>query len=199
MLEIRWHGRGGQGAVTASIILAEAATLEGLYAQAFPEFGPERRGAPVRAYTRISEGEAVVVRSPIVNPDVVVVLDPSLPPQLYLSGLKENGVLVINSKRSPKEVWETVRKKVVVVDATGISLKILKVPIVNVAMLGALARVLERPSLESLARATLKVLFGFQWQGSLELLLKSPLLSEPLLANVTVLQEAYRSAEVVEG
>ncbi|MCS7107706.1 MAG: 2-oxoacid:acceptor oxidoreductase family protein [Acidilobaceae archaeon] len=198
MLEIRWHGRGGQGAVTASIVLAEAATMEGLYAQAFPEFGPERRGAPVRAYTRISEREAIVVRSPIVEPDVVVVLDPSLPPPLYLSGLKESGVLVINSKRNPKEIAEMARRKVVVVDGTSIVLKILKVPIVNVAMLGALARALERPSLDSLARATLKVLFGFQWQGSLELLLKSPALGEPLLANVAVLQEAYRSAEVLE-
>ncbi|MEN3048637.1 MAG: 2-oxoacid:acceptor oxidoreductase family protein, partial [Candidatus Caldarchaeales archaeon] len=162
MLEIRWHGRGGQGAVTASIILAEAATIEGLYAQAFPEFGPERRGAPVRAYTRISESEAVTVRSPVTNPDVVVVLDASLPSQLYLSGLKENGALVINSKRDPKEVWETARRRAVVVDATGISLKALKVPIVNVAMLGALARVVERPSLESIAKATLKVLFGLQ-------------------------------------
>ncbi|MCX8196031.1 MAG: 2-oxoacid:acceptor oxidoreductase family protein [Acidilobaceae archaeon] len=196
MKEIRWHGRGGQGAVTASIILAEAATMEGLYAQAFPEFGPERRGAPVRAYTRISESP-VLSRSPITSPDIVVVLDPSLPPQLYLMGLKDGGVVVINTKRSPKEVWELARRKVVTVDGTGIALKFLKVPIVNVAMLGALARALDRPSLDSIAKATLKVLFGFMPQASLEALRGA--LAEPLMANLAVLHEAFNSAEVAEA
>ncbi len=142
-VEIRWHGRGGQGAVTASIIIAEAAIYQGKYAQAYPEFGAERRGAPVRAYTRISD-EPIYSRAPISNPDAVVVLDPSLNKSLYIEGLKSNGVIIINSGRSldaiKKEFGENF--KVARVDATKIALEILKAPFVNMAMLGAVARVL---------------------------------------------------------
>lgn len=194
--EIRWHGRGGQGAVTASIILAEAATSLGLYAQAFPEFGPERRGAPVKAYTRISD-KPIEERSPILEPDIVVVLDPALPSELYMQGMKRGGAVVINTKRPAQEVAKSIgADRVVAVDATSIALKILRAPIVNVAMLGALSRAIGMISVESLAKATLKVLFGLSWEGSLDELLKTPL-AEPVLGNVMMLLESYRSAEVV--
>ncbi len=141
-IEIRWHGRGGQGAVTASMILAEGAVYQGKYAQAYPEFGAERRGVPVRAYTRISD-EPIYSRSPIVHPDVVVVLDSTIDKSLYMEGLKTNGVLVINTKKSLKEVREAMGRediRIVRVDATRIALEILKVPIVNMAMIGALLK-----------------------------------------------------------
>jgi len=198
-IEIRWHGRGGQGAVTASIVLSEAASYEGLYAQAFPEFGPERRGAPVRAYTRISK-EPIRSRSPIQNPDFVVVLDSSLSPKVFLQGLKSDGFLVINTKLPARVVSSNLGlSRVVVVDATSIALRALKAPIVNIAMLGALARVLPIVSLESIAKATLKTLFNVKLEGSLASAIKSGLLGEAALGNIEALLEAYRLAEVFEG
>ena len=153
LVEIRWHGRGGQGAVTASEIVAAAAILEGYNALAFPEFGAERRGAPVRAYTRISN-EPVMPRTPITRPDIVVVLDPSLLGPSVVEGLKPGGVLVVNHTRKPEEVAETVnvgsRVKVAVVDATGIALKRLGRPTVNTAILGALIRATGIVSLSSI-------------------------------------------------
>ncbi len=161
--EIRWHGRGGQGAVTAAMILANAAIYEGKYAQAFPEFGAERRGAPVRAYTRVSDSP-ILTRAPILEPDVVVVLDASLPPELYLPGLKEGGILLVNTKRSPEEYMEKrgVRGnyRVYTVDATKIALEVLGLPIVNTAMVGALVRILPIVSLESVERAILETFPG---------------------------------------
>lgn len=198
LLEVRWHGRGGQGAVTASTILAEAASYEGLYVQAFPEFGPERRGAPVKAYTRISR-TPIRSRAPIANPDIVVVLDPSLPPTHYLQGLKSDGFLVINSKLPARDIVSKLGvSRVVVVDATGIALRTIKAPIVNVAMLGALARVVDMVSLESIARATLKTLFNVKLEGPLDSLIRSSILGEAALGNLEALVEAYRLAEVVE-
>lgn len=141
-IEIRWHGRGGQGAITASMILAEGAIYQGKYAQAYPEFGAERRGTPTRAYTRISD-EPIYSRAPIIHPDVVVVLDPTLDKSLYMGGLKSNGILVMNTKRSAKEVRDIIGRediRIVRVDATRIALEILKTPIVNMAMIGALLK-----------------------------------------------------------
>jgi pyruvate ferredoxin oxidoreductase gamma subunit len=198
LLEVRWHGRGGQGAVTASTILAEAASYEGLYAQAFPEFGPERRGAPVKAYTRISR-TPIRSRAPITNPDIVVVLDPSLSPTYYLQGLKSDGFLVINSKLPARDIIDKLGvSRVVVVDATGIALRTIRAPIVNVAMLGALARVVNIVSLESIARATLKTLFNVKLEGPLDSIARSSILGEAALGNLEALVEAYRLAEVVE-
>lgn len=142
-VEIRWHGRGGQGAVTASIVLAEAAVYQGKYAQAYPEFGAERRGAPVRAYTRISD-KPIRTRAPILSPDVVAVLDSSLDKSLYLSGLKSGGTLIINTKKSLSELREYIGRddiRIARVDATQIALDILKAPFVNMAMIGALVKV----------------------------------------------------------
>ena len=94
LVEIRWHGRGGQGAVTSAELLARAAISEGKYAQAFPSFGPERRGAPVSAFVRVDSKEPIRIRAEITGPDVVVVLDPSLLRIVNVtSGLNINGIL----------------------------------------------------------------------------------------------------------
>ncbi|KPJ56001.1 MAG: hypothetical protein AMJ42_05910, partial [Deltaproteobacteria bacterium DG_8] len=100
MIEVRFHGRGGQGAVTSAELVALAAISEGKYAQSFPSFGPERRGAPVQSFTRVSD-QPIRLRSGIKEPDVVVVLDPALiVVGGVLSGLKENGILVVNTRKS---------------------------------------------------------------------------------------------------
>ncbi|BAT70827.1 pyruvate ferredoxin oxidoreductase, gamma subunit [Thermosulfidibacter takaii ABI70S6] len=142
MVEIRFHGRGGQGAVTSAELLAKAAIAEGRYAQAFPAFGAERRGAPVQAFTRISD-EPIKIRIGIYEPDIVVVLDPTLLRTIpVLDGLKEGGILVLNAKWDVKEVRERLgwKGKLAVVDATKIALEELGVPITNVVMLGALLK-----------------------------------------------------------
>lgn len=161
--EIRWHGRGGQGAVTAAMILAKAAIYEGKYAQAFPEFGAERRGAPVKAYTKVSD-KPIHSRSPILSPDTVIVLDASLPKELYLEGLKESGILLVNTRKSPAELEKTlgVRNtyKVFTVDATKIALDILGLPIVNTAMVGALVRVLSVVSIDNVVKAVHETFSG---------------------------------------
>jgi pyruvate ferredoxin oxidoreductase gamma subunit len=102
MLEIRFHGRGGQGAVTSAELIAIAAVGKGKYAQAFPSFGPERRGAPVVAFCRVDE-KKILIRAKIYDPDVVVVLDPGLITLVNpLEGLKEGGILIVNTKKSPE-------------------------------------------------------------------------------------------------
>jgi len=154
-IDIRWHGRGGQGAVTASEIVAAAAILEGKYALAFPEFGAERRGAPVRAYTRISD-DPVVPRTPITKPHIVVILDPSLIGPETVEGLVEGGTLVANAPLTPEGLAKSVGldkpARVAVVDATKIALETLGVPIVNTAILGALIRATGIVGLETVVK-----------------------------------------------
>lgn len=143
MIEIRLHGRGGQGAVTSAELVALAAIKEGKFAQAFPSFGPERRGAPVVAYCRISD-EQIKVRAAIVKPDIVLVLDPSILRLVDVSnGLKADGVLVTNTRFSPEEIKKEldVKTRLATVDATGIAREELGLPITNTTMLGALLKV----------------------------------------------------------
>jgi 2-oxoacid:acceptor oxidoreductase gamma subunit (pyruvate/2-ketoisovalerate family) len=145
ILEVRWHGRGGQGAWTASELLARAAIAEGKYIQSFPEFGPERMGAPVTAFTRIST-EPIHLHCAVYNPDVVAVLDPTLLKSVRVAeGLvEEGGSIVVNTKDSHVEIRKLLnsdRGKLWTVPATEISIKILGMPITNTAMLGAVARV----------------------------------------------------------
>lgn len=103
MIEIRWHGRGGQGAVTSVELLALAAIEEGKFAQGFPAFGPERRGAPVLAFNRVNDKQ-IKVRSGIYNPDIVIVLDSSLVKLVNVTeGLKPDGTLIVNTTHSPRE------------------------------------------------------------------------------------------------
>ncbi|MCX7815995.1 MAG: 2-oxoacid:acceptor oxidoreductase family protein [Syntrophales bacterium] len=152
MIEIRWHGRGGQGAVTSVELLALAVISEGKYAQGFPAFGPERRGAPVMAFNRISESP-IKVRSGIYNPDAVVVLDPGLIGLVnVLDGLKEEGIIIINTAKSPDLIRKQLNYegRMAVVDATHIAREELGVPIANTTMLGAVVKVINMVSLESL-------------------------------------------------
>ena len=138
MTEIRWHGRGGQGAFTAARLLGQAISIhENKYAQAFPTFGPERRGAPVLAFTRVSE-EKITDRSQVEDCDCVLVLDDTLWGPAVTAGLKEGGALIINSAQNPA-VFADSGFRVMVVDATALALEILGRPITNVPMLGALA------------------------------------------------------------
>ncbi len=103
-IELRWHGRGGQGTVTAAKVLADACLSGGGYVQAFPEYGPERAGAPIRAFTRISD-EEISLHCGVTNPDVVVVIDPTLLGQVNVTeGLDENEILIVNTSQSLAEV-----------------------------------------------------------------------------------------------
>lgn len=151
MIEIRWHGRGGQGAFTASRLLGGAAIHEGKYAQAFPSFGPERRGTPVLAFTRISD-EPIYDHSELEMCDYVVVLDDTLyNPSIY-QGLKKEGILLINTTKDASAFKES-DFSVMTIDATSIALEIIKRPITNVPMAGALAAATGVVKLDSINKA----------------------------------------------
>jgi len=179
--EFRWHGRGGQGSWTASEVLARTAIYEGKYIQSFPEFGPERMGAPVTAFTRIST-EPIRIHCAVYKPDVVVVLDPTLLKTVPVaSGINENGTIIINSFDEPAEVrksLKTKKAKLWTIPATEIALRILGMPITNTAMLGTVARATKIVSLETIKR-TLKERFR-------------PDLAEK---NLAVIKEAYKEAK----
>lgn len=143
MLEIRFHGRGGQGAVTSAELVAQAAISEGKYAQAFPSFGPERRGAPVQAFGRISSDQHIRLRAEVTDPDVVIVLDPGLLDVVDVnSGLREGGITIINTRKTPGEIRKKLKgaQRIATVDATLIARETLGVPITNTTMLGALVK-----------------------------------------------------------
>ena len=181
LLEVRWLGRGGQGAWTTSELLARAAIHEGKYIQSFPEFGPERMGAPVVAFTRIS-GEPIQLHCAVYNPDVVAVLDPTLIKTVPVAqGLSEGGVVVVNSKEEPVEIRSAIKLekgKVWVVPATEIAIRILGRPIMSTAMLGAVARVTGVVSLESLEKAV-----------------RERFRQDITEKNVSVIKEAYKEAK----
>ena len=153
MVEIRWHGRGGQGAVTSAELVARAAINEGNYAQAFPSFGPERRGAPVQAFVRVSIGEPIRVRAEITEPDVVVVLDPGLLPIVKVTaGLKAGGLVIVNTRKQAEQIRQEfgINWTLATVNATKIAREILGVPITNTTMVGALIKATEVVRLDSL-------------------------------------------------
>lgn len=158
MQEIRWHGRGGNGAFTAAKLLGYAVSVhEHKFAQAFPSFGPERRGAPVLGFTRISEAP-ITDHSQVYSCDCVVVLDETLCEVAEVSkGLKEDGVLIINTKK-PAEQWKAAEpyaqvRRLVTLDATKIALEVLGSAIVNTVMLGAAAAASDLVSLEAIESA----------------------------------------------
>lgn len=152
LIEIRWHARAGQGAKSAAYLLAESALGAGKYIQAFPEYGPERMGAPMKAYTRIGESP-IRIHSQITNPDVIVVLDPSLLKlNDTLDGWKESSILIVNTSKSPKEIRESLKLeggKVCTIDATRIALDTIGRNIPNTPLLGALIKVMGILSLDS--------------------------------------------------
>lgn len=153
MIEIRWHGRGGQGAKTVSQLLAGAALRRGRYAQSFPEYGPERSGAPVKAFNRLDTKE-IRLHCSIYEPDIVVVLDPTLlhaKEVRVTEGLKRQGILLINTAHSVDDVRRQTgfAGKILTVDAEAIARSV-GARFSNVVMLGALARVLGEISLEDM-------------------------------------------------
>ena len=152
MKEIKFVGRGGQGGKSAAAILAEAALEKGKYIQSFPEYGAERQGAPVFAYTRIDESE-IRIHSGVTNPDVVVVLDPTLLDSVAITqGMDENGVVIVNTPKTVNEIKEMLgfEGKIHTVDATKISVDLFGKNIPNTPMLGAIEKVTELVSLEVL-------------------------------------------------
>jgi len=162
LTEIRWHGRGGQGAVTSCEVVAKAAIAEGKYGQAFPAFGPERRGAPVLAFDRVDTKNQIRVRSEIRQPDVVIVLDPTLLRVIKVTtGLKDRGFLIINTRKTAEQIQQEVggNWKIAVCDATSIARELLGVNIVNTTMLGALLRAVPVVKMESM-REPLEERFG---------------------------------------
>jgi len=181
ILEVRWHGRGGQGAWTASELLARAAIYEGKYIQSFPEFGPERMGAPVAAFTRISD-EPIQIHCAVYNPDVVAVLDPTLLKTVPVTkGLSEEGTIIINSKENPADTRKMLKidkAKILTVPATEIAMKILGRPITNTAMLGGVAHATGIVKLESIEKAV-----------------KERFTQNIAEKNVAVIKEAYEEVE----
>ena len=157
MVEIRFHGRGGQGTVVASKILADAIAKEGNWVQAYPEFGVERRGSPVVAFIRIDD-RPIFDKSRIYTPDHVVVVDPTLVEAIDITeGLKPGGTIIINSDRRPEDFPFHGRFNVRTIDATAIAVKhklgSMATPIVNTAIAGAVIKVLGLTKLESLSTA----------------------------------------------
>ncbi|AKG92087.1 pyruvate ferredoxin oxidoreductase, gamma subunit/pyruvate ferredoxin oxidoreductase, delta subunit [Geoglobus ahangari] len=183
--EIRLHGRGGQGTVTASLLLAEAAFVHGYYAQSIPFFGAERRGAPVLAFTRISKRE-ILERSQIYSPDCVIVLDPVLPEVVNIfSGVRSGGAVVVNTAKSPSSfTFPQERLTVGTVDAVEIAIQndlvISGTPVVNAAMLGAFLKVFSRIPPEAL-ESVIRKRFGDGWK-----------------ANVRAMWDGYESVRVQE-
>ena len=186
LVEICFHGRGGQGAVTAANLLVAAALRDGNKGvQAFPFFGAERRGAPVRAFARISD-EEINLRSEVYNPDVVIVLDESIMGIVdVLSGIKDGGAIVINTRKSPDRFSFSKQVKVATVDATDIAIKnnllVGGIPVVNTPILGAVPRVLSRVTLDSIQEVV-----GEKWRDDLA------------ERNVKATKEAYERTEVGE-
>ncbi len=166
MTEVRLHGRGGQGVVSAAQLIADAAVLEGKYVQAFPEFGAERSGAPIAAYARVSDSP-IEIHSFIKNPNVVVVVDRSMATfKNTASGLAQGGHFVCNFDGSPDALRSSLglgeSVQVLTLDATGIALKSLGKDFPNTPMLGALVRATNIVGFESLARA-----LGERFKGAL--------------------------------
>jgi 2-oxoacid:acceptor oxidoreductase gamma subunit (pyruvate/2-ketoisovalerate family) len=154
MLEFRWHGRAGQGIITAIRLLASSAILEGKYVQAFPQFGPERIGAPIVGYCRISE-TPITLHGPIESPDIVAVLDPTIIGLVdVVEGLKRDGIMVVNSKDDPRKLAAKLGvARTYTIDATGISLDIMgSGRAVNIAVMGAVTGVTGIVSRESLVK-----------------------------------------------
>ncbi len=154
MLEVRIHGRGGQGAVTSAELVALAAIDEGKIAQSMPSFGPERRGAPVLSFLRVSDDEPIRVRYEVTKPDIVMVLDPSL---LRISnvaqGLKPGGTMVLNTSKTIEELRSEFKLngRLAIVNATAIAREILGRPITNTTMIGAMIKASSVVKLDSLA------------------------------------------------
>ena len=163
VLEIRWHGRGGQGAKTAAGMVAEVALQAGKYAQGAPEYGAEREGAPIKAYTRISD-RPIRVHDAIYYPDVVLVLDDTLlETEGVADGLTPDGTLLANTSQSPAQVRERLGlkgQKIYTIDATKIAIEEIGRPIPNTVMVGALSKVTGTVDSDDIKKSIRKKLGG---------------------------------------
>jgi 2-oxoacid:acceptor oxidoreductase gamma subunit (pyruvate/2-ketoisovalerate family)/2-oxoacid:acceptor oxidoreductase delta subunit (pyruvate/2-ketoisovalerate family) len=160
MFEVRFHGRGGQGAVMAAQALASAAFEEGGYAVAFPFFGSERRGAPVLAFTRIDK-KPIRVKTQVYEPDFIVILDGGLIGTIDVAaGLKKGGMAIVNTTKRPEEIDLGIDLKIATVDATGVALEVLKRPVFNSAILGAVAKATGIVSMKGLEKGIVNIFGG---------------------------------------
>lgn len=160
MKEIRIHGRGGQGSVTAAEMLSIAAFEDGKFSQAFPAFGVERRGAPVQAFTRIND-RPIRLRSQIYTPDYVIVQDATLLETVDVaSGIKDDGIILINTTEKPESLQLDTKAKVMTIDATKVAMDIIGRPIVNTVLLGAFAGATGEIKVESIKEAVTKRFSG---------------------------------------
>lgn len=161
LTEIRWHGRGGQGAKTAALLFGEALLGQGKYIQAFPEYGPERMGAPVQSYNRISD-QPITIHCGVTSPQVVVVLDPTLMDTVDVtSGLPEDGTIIINTDQPASKFRQKLglkSQRVYIVDASRIAMETIGRNIPNTPMMGALVRVTGLVDLEEMLEDTKKKL-----------------------------------------
>jgi pyruvate ferredoxin oxidoreductase gamma subunit len=179
-VEITFYGRGGQGAVTAAQIIAQAAIKRGLFASSFPEYGAERRGAPVRAYVRLSR-EPVLAREPIEKPNISVVFDTRLLSIFNIPAITRDYIVVnASSKDEVRQELTGFSGRVIYVNAYEIATKHLGKPIVNTTMLGALLKVLDLVDLETVKELVMET-FGKRLGK----------------ANTEALEEAYKAAEVI--
>ncbi|MCX7597696.1 MAG: 2-oxoacid:acceptor oxidoreductase family protein [Armatimonadetes bacterium] len=187
LLEVRWHGRGGQGAKTAGYILAVAAAEQGKQVQAFPEYGAERRGAPLRSYVRISD-RPIRLRCSVRRPEIVIVLDPSLvESENVADGIVPGGLILVNTSESPSRVRAKIGQpdvKIATVDANAISMETIGRPIPNTPMLGALARL--RPDVVTLEAA----------EAAVKATLGEKLSADIIERNVQAVGRAYQEVQV---
>ncbi len=189
LTEIRWHARAGQGAVTASKLVAETALLQGRYMQAMPEYGPERTGAPLKAFTRVCD-EPIEVHNNINNPDIIIVLDDTLLDVIDVTeGIKEQGIIIINTVLNLEDARKVLgvpdSVKVAVIDASGIALDTIKRDIPNTPVVGALSRVSGIISVDAV-RDRLVEMFGKKFS------------KEMIDANLNSLQRAYEEVAISE-
>lgn len=189
MIEIRWHGRGGQGAKTASLLLADVAFTQQMYVQGFPEYGPERMGAPITAYNRLSV-KPLYVHSNIYHPDIVVVVDESLINSVDVrAGLKENGVIIVNSHRSAGEVraaFAGYTGRLYTIDAKSISLRSIGRNMPNTPLLASVVKVSGIMDEESFYK-NMRESFAHKFSSK----------PEVLEGNMNAIQDAWK--EVVEA
>lgn len=187
MIEIRWHGRGGQGAKTVALLLGEACMQAGKFVHAFPEYGPERSGAPVQSFNRIDD-KPIRQHSPVSSPDVVIVLDPTLIGKInVVEGLKEDGILIVNTELIPDDLRNKLKLKglkIYTVDASKISIETIGRDIPNTPMLGALMKITNLIDFKNLVEDT---------KHKLELKFKSK--PEVIQGNIKAIERAYQEVK----
>ncbi|MDR0875649.1 MAG: 2-oxoacid:acceptor oxidoreductase family protein [Clostridiales Family XIII bacterium] len=196
MIEIRWHGRGGQGAKTAALLLADAAFAAGLYVQGFPEYGPERMGAPITAYNRLDD-TAIRIHSNIYEPDIVVVVDETLIGAVDVTaGLKPGGSLVVNTGRPAEEV----RAKFAGTDGVGADVSIYAVDAADISIRNLGRNLPNTPLLSVVARLT-GVIGEAQFIGVMQEAYEEKFANkrEVIAGNMTALKEAWNGAVLVSG